>query len=135
MCEPWEAFFVGLIGALLTVPTDALLNKLKIDDPVGVIPVHFVCVVWSLLAVGKILISYLHNDPNLIRTIGWFITDTDSTIEGQQGLFRTGQGYLLGIQAAAVAIICVWTLVTPSLFLVMSPSFKSPDKAIEYFCS
>jgi ammonia channel protein AmtB len=54
MCEPWEAFFVGLIGALLTVPTDALLTKLKIDDPVGVIPVHFVCAVWGLLSVGKI---------------------------------------------------------------------------------
>ena len=53
MCEPWEAFLIGGVGAALTLAADQLIWKLRIDDPVGVIPVHLVCAVWGLLSVGK----------------------------------------------------------------------------------
>ena len=53
LCQPWEAFIIGVIGAIITVPTEMILRKLKIDDPIGVIPVHAVCAIWGLIAVGR----------------------------------------------------------------------------------
>ena len=53
LCEPYESFAIGSIGVVICVITDHVVYKVKIDDPVGVIPVHFICGVWGLLAVGK----------------------------------------------------------------------------------
>ena len=52
MCEPYEAFLIGGMGSVFTVLADEVMWKLRIDDPVGVIPVHLVCAVWGLLSVG-----------------------------------------------------------------------------------
>ena len=41
-----------MIGGLLSVSTPAVLDWMKIDDPVGVIPVHGVCAIWGMLSVG-----------------------------------------------------------------------------------
>lgn len=46
------AIIVGAIGALLAVFTVPLLDKFKIDDVVGAIPVHLVAGIWGTLAVG-----------------------------------------------------------------------------------
>ncbi len=46
------ALIVGAIGAVLAVFTVPLLDKLKIDDVVGAIPVHLVAGIWGTLAVG-----------------------------------------------------------------------------------
>lgn len=35
LAQPVEAFIIGSVGALITAGAVALLNKLKIDDPVG----------------------------------------------------------------------------------------------------
>lgn len=35
LAQPVEALIIGSVGALITVGAVALLNKLKIDDPVG----------------------------------------------------------------------------------------------------
>ena len=35
LAHPWEGFVIGLIGAVIAVFGDVLLNKLEIDDPVG----------------------------------------------------------------------------------------------------
>ena len=53
LCDPWEAFAIGCVGVLLTVPAETVVTRLKIDDPVGVIPVHAVCSIWGLIAVGR----------------------------------------------------------------------------------
>jgi Amt family ammonium transporter len=49
---PVESMFVGVIGGVLVVEGVFLLDRLKIDDPVGAIPVHLVCGVFGTLAVG-----------------------------------------------------------------------------------
>lgn len=46
------AIVVGGIGAALAVLTVPLLDKFKIDDVVGAIPVHLVAGIWGTLAVG-----------------------------------------------------------------------------------
>lgn len=47
-----SAIVIGAIAGLLVVLGIILLDKLRIDDPVGVWPVHGLCGVWGGLAVG-----------------------------------------------------------------------------------
>tara|TARA_B100001996_G_scaffold307183_1_gene248502 strand:+ start:948 stop:3101 length:2154 start_codon:yes stop_codon:yes gene_type:complete len=46
------AIFVGIIGSLIAIAVNELLNKFEIDDVVGAIPVHLAAGVWGTLAVG-----------------------------------------------------------------------------------
>jgi len=50
--SPNESVVVGLIGGIIVVFAVALLDKLKLDDPVGAIAVHLGCGIWGTLAVG-----------------------------------------------------------------------------------
>ncbi len=50
--SPNESVLVGLIGGVIVVYVVALLDKLKLDDPVGAIAVHLGCGIWGTLAVG-----------------------------------------------------------------------------------
>lgn len=47
-----SSILIGVIAGVLVVFSVILLDKLKIDDPVGAISVHLVCGVWGTLAVG-----------------------------------------------------------------------------------
>jgi Amt family ammonium transporter len=49
--SPMMAVMIGGIGGVLVVMAVPLLDKLKIDDVVGAIPVHLVCGIWGTLAV------------------------------------------------------------------------------------
>jgi Amt family ammonium transporter len=49
---PASSILIGLISGVLVVLGISLLNKIKVDDPVGAIPVHGLCGVWGTLAVG-----------------------------------------------------------------------------------
>ncbi len=42
---------IGAVGGILVVLSIVMLDKLKIDDPVGAISVHGTCGIWGLLAV------------------------------------------------------------------------------------
>ena len=46
-----EAIVIGAIGAAIVVFTVPLLDKLKIDDVVGAIPVHLLCGIWGTMIV------------------------------------------------------------------------------------
>lgn len=48
---PLVATLIGLVGGLLVVGSIVVLDKLRIDDPVGAISVHGVVGIWGLLAV------------------------------------------------------------------------------------
>jgi len=50
--DPWAAVVIGLIAGVLVVFASTVLEKLKIDDPVGAVPVHMVNGAWGVLAVG-----------------------------------------------------------------------------------
>ena len=49
--SPIMAILIGGIGGVLVVMAVPLLDKLRIDDVVGAIPVHLVCGIWGTLAV------------------------------------------------------------------------------------
>ncbi|KAA5607207.1 ammonium transporter [Roseospira marina] len=49
--SPIMAILIGGIGGVLVVIAVPLLDKLKIDDVVGAIPVHLVCGIWGTMAV------------------------------------------------------------------------------------
>lgn len=49
---PLEAMVVGAIGGVLVVEGVLVLDGLKLDDPVGAVPVHLVCGLFGTLAVG-----------------------------------------------------------------------------------
>ena len=49
--SPLAATIVGAVGGALVVYSIVLLDKLRIDDPVGAISVHGVAGIWGLLAV------------------------------------------------------------------------------------
>ena len=80
-----ESLYIGLIGGVLVVIGIIMLDKLKIDDPVGAWPVHGLCGVWGGLATG------IFGDlPDGIETRGAFFM----------------------VQLQSTVIICVWAFVT-----------------------
>jgi Amt family ammonium transporter len=48
----FTAIFVGIVGSLIAILVNELLNKFEIDDVVGAIPVHLAAGIWGTLAVG-----------------------------------------------------------------------------------
>ncbi len=83
-----ESLIIGAIGGVLVVMGVLLLEKLKIDDPVGAWPVHGLCGVWGGLATG------IFGDlPDGIETVGAFFT----------------------VQLISTVAICAWAFITMSI--------------------
>ncbi len=61
---PIQATLIGGVGGLLVVGSIVLLDKLKIDDPVGAISVHGVVGIWGLLAV-----CFTNSDASLLAQL------------------------------------------------------------------
>ena len=59
--EPWAAVLTGILGGMVYVFSSKLLVKLKIDDVVDAIPVHFFCGIWGCIATG-LLAAPRHTD-------------------------------------------------------------------------
>ncbi|WPR71442.1 ammonium transporter [Flavobacterium sp. NG2] len=49
---PTDSILIGIIAGILVVLAVALVDKLRLDDPVGAVAVHLVCGIWGTLAVG-----------------------------------------------------------------------------------
>ncbi|XP_002736982.1 putative ammonium transporter 3 [Saccoglossus kowalevskii] len=100
LIHPWEGIVIGSIGSVISCLSIDLMVKLKIDDPVGVIPVHALPSMWGLLAVGL-----------FIRE------DTIENISRYNGLLYGGGWYMFGVQTVAVLTILTWTMVMAFVFL------------------
>jgi Amt family ammonium transporter len=89
----WGAIAIGTIAGFIVVYGVELLERvLKIDDPVGAIPVHCMCGVSGTIMVGLF------------------------AVDG--GLFYGGGSHLLVIQLIGVGAVALWT--TVSSFLLFS---------------
>lgn len=104
--EPWAAVVIGAIGAAIVMLGVDLLDRLKIDDPVGAVAVHGFAGVWGVLAVGLFSTQ---------AGIGTAFAETT-----QYGLLVGGGVEQLGIQALGAASIIAWTCVTSgAVFLTL----------------
>ena len=50
--RPGESIFIGFVGSAISICGWILIEKLKIDDPVGAISTHAGGAIWAMLAVG-----------------------------------------------------------------------------------
>ncbi|CAD5111269.1 unnamed protein product [Dimorphilus gyrociliatus] len=91
--RPWESIVIGAIGALFVVSFCPLLDRLKIDDPVGAFAVHGIGGIWGMIAVG------IFGDDDKIERI----------TDGRSGLTHGGGFYLLGVQVLAIVCIVGWS--------------------------
>lgn len=87
--DPLAAIIIGFIGGPLVVFGAELLDRLKIDDPVGAVPVHLINGIWGTLAVG--LFASLPGNT------------------GTTGLFYGGGMTLLISQFVGVVAVGLWT--------------------------
>jgi Amt family ammonium transporter len=94
--KPWESVLIGAVGGFAYQGSSMLLKKLNIDDVVDAFPVHGVCGMWGVLALG------LFGNP-------------DEGMGGN-GLFYGGDQ--LRVQVMAVLIIVAWVgLFSAALFI------------------
>ena len=99
--EPWAAVVIGLVAGVIIVYGVGFLESLRIDDPVGAIPVHLFNGIWGTLAVGLFTAE---------RYLGPNYGDSSS-----YGLLLGGGFEQLGIQILGVVAVGIWTVVTAGI--------------------
>lgn len=50
--DPVGAFFIGIVAAFFVIWGTDLLEHVRIDDPIGAVPVHLICGIWGTLSLG-----------------------------------------------------------------------------------
>jgi len=95
------AILIGAVSSLWIILLEQLMFKLRIDDPVGAIPVHLGCGVWGTLATGLFanrLPTFLGEPSNrasqILAQIGGIIA-VNSTILVLSFCFWLGVGLIL----------------------------------------
>ena len=95
------AIVIGAVSGLLVCFGVWLLDyKLRIDDPVGAVAVHFMNGVWGTLATG-------------------LFATTSAPGSELKGLFYGGGFKLLGTQIIGIVSVCAWTAVTISIAFLL----------------
>ncbi len=90
--EPWSAIVIGAIGGIIVVLGAILLDKVKVDDPVGAVPVHAMSGIWGTISIGLFGEKALNVANN--------------------GLFYGGGLKQLGIQALGALSTVIFVLIT-----------------------
>lgn len=52
LMSPTDAILIGMFAGVIIVLAVSLIDKLKLDDPVGAVAVHLACGIWGTMAVG-----------------------------------------------------------------------------------
>ena len=102
--DPWAAVVIGAVAALIAVFGILLVDKLKIDDPVGAVSVHGMAGIWGTLANG------LFATPDRVKLIAI----------GKPGLFYGGgfDQLIVQIQGVAAAFTFVF-LISLAIFALL----------------
>ncbi|SDS04351.1 ammonium transporter [Gramella sp. MAR_2010_147] len=50
--SPTDAILIGAVAGVIIVLGVALIDRIRLDDPVGAVAVHLICGIWGTLAVG-----------------------------------------------------------------------------------
>jgi len=92
--EPWAAVIAGIVGGIVVVYGVALLDALKIDDPVGAVPVHLFAGIWGTLAVGLL-------SSQAMMESAW-------GVEGSYGILLGGGADLITAQVVGILAVAAW---------------------------
>jgi len=109
--DPIGAFFIGIVAAFVVVAGLDLLEYLRIDDPIGAVPVHMLAGIWGTLSLG-LFAAGTYGVP------GPTGADTTAVVTG---LFYGGGWEQLKIQAIGSGAT---TLATLAISLVMMYGLK-----------
>src|SRR6266853_1730790 len=101
--SPTGAFFIGLVAGVVVIWAIDGLEYLRIDDPIGAVPVHLVCGIWGTLSLDL----FATGQFGVPTPMG---VDT-STVVLVTGLFYGGGTAQLVAQAIGSFSICAATLV------------------------
>jgi Amt family ammonium transporter len=115
---PWAAFVTGVIGGWVYIFVSKLLVKLRVDDAVDAVPVHFGNGMWGCFAVG------LFAEPTRVAQA--------YSEHGHYGLVYGTGANLLGAQVVGILWVIGWVTVimTPYFLLLNSAGLFRVD-AIE----
>lgn len=102
--DTWAAVVIGLIGGVLACIFSGWLEKAKIDDPVGAVPVHLGNGLWGVIAVGL----FANGNPD---TAAWNGIDHAVT-----GLFYGGGAGQLFAQIAEAGAVFLFVFVLSFVF-------------------
>ena len=128
--DPWAAAVIGLIAGVLVIEAVFFVDhRLRIDDPVGAIGVHFVNGLWGVLAVG-IFASGKYGVDAFGPGVGWNSTTTHlnaaGSATGVTGILYggTGRGQLGAQVIGAVTIVVVMGGISLAFFKLSNILFK-----------
>jgi len=86
---PWAAIVIGSVAGGIAVGGVLLVERLRIDDPIGAVAVHGMAGVWGTLATGIFAVPAL----------------ASNLATGGGGLWYTGSFHQLGIQTLGLAAV------------------------------
>ena len=101
--DPWAAIVIGFVAGIIVPALVVAVDKLKVDDPVGAIPVHGIAGIWGTLSAG------------LFATAD----RATSLAVGKGGLLTGNGGHQLWVQFYGVAATIGFTL-TCSLLVFLA---------------
>jgi Amt family ammonium transporter len=90
---PWAAIVIGLVAGGIAVVGVRLVERIRIDDPIGAVAVHGMAGVWGTLATGIFAV------PALVENLA----------TGTGGLWYTGSFDQLGTQALGLIAVGAFT--------------------------
>ena len=99
--SPLGAILLGGVAGVIVVYGVELLEYLRIDDPIGAVPVHGICGIWGTLSLGLFA-------SGEFGATGQFAADNTMPLKG---LFYGGGTQVLVAQAIGSAIVTVSTFV------------------------
>jgi len=109
MPSVFQAILIGGVGGVIVVFVVPLLDKLKIDDVVGAIPVHLVAGIW-----GTMIVPWTNSDASFsiqaigVAAIGAFVFITSSiiwlTLKATIGIRPTDEEERLGLDVTEIGV-------------------------------
>lgn len=109
--DTWAALVIGAVAGVLVCLATSVLEKIKIDDPVGAVPVHFVNGMWGVIAVG----IFANGNPD---TAAW------NGVPGAVTGILYGNSSQLMAQLAEAISIAVVVFVCSFVFFKILNAFK-----------
>ncbi|HEY7381095.1 MAG TPA: ammonium transporter [Gaiella sp.] len=98
---PWAAIVIGFGAGVIVVLGVLLVERLRIDDPIGALAAHGMAGVWGTLSLGFLTV------PSLAEKLA----------TGSGGLFYGGGLHQLGVQALGLAAVGAFTFTASFLVL------------------